>query len=175
VATESHEWDSDLRIRSILSRTFTILILNVLPFGALALMATGLFQLVVAAVANALGVPAELISDIDVGQAFEIIFPPRGSNPNIWTLPVAMVVVPALYFTTWQIATIAICRGTFEHLTDRPTDPIANLLFSLKVLMPALIVILAIMFISTVAAAGVWCAFFLTYATLAAAGAEKYI
>src|SRR5262245_49429635 len=136
---------------------------------------TGLYQLAVAAIAEAMGVPADMIMSFSVARAESLLFPPRGTTPNLWTLPVAMVVTPTLYFTTWQIATIAICRGTFEHLTGRSSDPIANLLFSLKRLIPALGVILVVLFLGTAAASAAWFLFFIAYIAFAQAGAEPYI
>jgi hypothetical protein len=158
------EWFGEFSLRRIFRQARQLLLRNVIPFGAVALLMTALYELGMVVAASLLGVPVDSIMEFGTERVFNVLFPARGEAIDFFAVFVAAVGTPAFYYLTWQIATVAICRGTFENMAGRPGNFDRNLSFSLEILPGALGVIFAVMLQSTAAVASVWFTFVLLLA-----------
>ena len=165
----------DFRLRSVFGDTFAILARNLIPLAIISLPMTALYEFGVRAIAVALGVAPELVTSFDTERAFKVAFPPRGSETDPATVLAALIAVPAVYYVTVQVATLAISFATFRHIAGRPSDPFANLAFGLVRLVPALGVIAAVMIFSSAAAAVAWFVFFILLMLASQLGFETQV
>jgi hypothetical protein len=166
---------SDFRVRSILAQTFSILTGNPVPIAVVSLLMTGVYEFGVRAIVGMLGVAADEVTSFDTERAFDLAFPQRGSEADPATLLAALLGVPALYFVTVQVATIAISLATFQHLAGRRSDPFASMRFAAAALFPALGIIALVMIFSTAAAAVAWFVFIVAMMVAGATGVADQV